>query len=237
MSSKRKIVIVDDNTDIKEPYEIAFRDSDFDLTFITSSLEAVSYLDHNPADAVLIDLAMREMDGLTLAKEIRLNESKNRQPPARLAWFTAREVGDVEKRVAKRHGVEETFKKPTDPFALIYEIKAWLSEPSEPKAIFQPKVLTEQNGGTVVPFATAIICILALVIVIAVYNNVLHKREEEAAYRFIEKRNELNQMKIICEYNWERTTILQKWLEQQGLKPPPETLIQKSCLVSKKENE
>lgn len=219
---KKRLIIVDDNSDIKQPYEIAFRDSEFDLMFITSSLEALRYLDHNRADAVLIDLAMSEMDGLTLVREIRINECKNNQQPTRLAWFTARNIGEVEKRIARRHGVEEVFTKPTDPLSLMHEIKAWLSEPSTVKPAVIAPVVNYQTGAVMSTTVTALIGIVVIVILIGFFLNENHKREEAAAYRYAEQRDEARQYKAVCDWNW----------EQVQLKQPD--IIQKPCLVKEK---
>lgn len=223
-----RVVIVDDNTDIKELYEIAFRGSEFDLTFITSSLEAISYLDNNPADVVLIDLAMREMDGLTLAREIRVNEDKNDTPPARLAWFTAKEITDADRRVAKRYDVEEVFAKPTDPQSLILKLRAWLNESEVQKEVVAPE---RQNGSAFAVMTVSLAAIVVLIVVITVYNRVLHSSEEAAAYRFAEQKNRANQMKTVCDNNAKTSSALKVWIEQQNLKPPPELLVSAPCVV------
>lgn len=201
---KRKILIVDDNQDMKPIYELAFENSGFDLTVITSSLEAQSYLDKVEVDAVLIDLAMPEMDGLTLAKQIRINEDKNgNKNRARLAWFTGRNIGEVERRVGRRVGIEETFTKPKDPYELVRDVRAWLNEPP-PTEIKRDKTefSYRQNGAVVPTMTTAVIGIVVLIVTITIYNRVLHTREEEYAYQFVEQKKKFEHIERICNENW-----------------------------------
>ena len=64
-----KILIVDDNLDIKPILEEAGRIAGLSITVLSSALEAIDYLskDESEVDGVLIDLAMYPIDGISLA--------------------------------------------------------------------------------------------------------------------------------------------------------------------------
>lgn len=231
---KKRVCIVDDNSDLKELYEIAFRDSEFDLTFITSSLEALSYLDRNEADIVLIDLAMREMDGLALAREIRVNEDKNGTRSARLAWFTALPITDATRRFAKRYEVEKTFTKPTDPLSLIHEIRAWLSEPAPQPATTQQSV-ERQRGVTNTVFAVWTVGIILIGLLIGAYVVIKDKLDTYEAYKYTEMRKNRDMLFDACNDMSKRYSTLIEWNRQQAQKPPPELLVKSECVQLNKE--
>lgn len=242
MNTNRKIVICDDNEDVKRAYELAFANSDFDLTFFTSSLEALSYLYTNKADAVLIDLAMPEMDGLTLAKEIRLNEKKSDGHRARLAWFTGRDIGKVENRVAAKYDVEEAFKKPTDPLSLIHEIKAWLSEPPPWEvAVTDVQIYNPQNGVSMATMLHVLAYIFLLIVIAAQYITTQHRINTQYlatqdringqdAYRVRALREERDGYRAACEENWKNHGGLIEWSRQVKGNPPAASLVQTPCI-------
>jgi CheY-like chemotaxis protein len=122
------ILLVDDNEDFKTIYEAAFRHHGIDLKVCLSGGEALKYLESCEAcDAVILDLSMPIQDGLTIAEEIRFNESLHpEKKPVRLAFFTARNIDGAIRRIAERTNVERVFQKPIDPYVLISRIKEWL---------------------------------------------------------------------------------------------------------------
>lgn len=125
----KKVFIVDDNLDYKEINEIIFKDSPCDLTVMTSGAEILTYLTKNggAADAVILDLSMPTLDGLTVAQEIRRNEELHpEKTPVKLAFFTARQIDEPIMRVAKQTNVEKIFNKPVDPFGFVEEVEEWL---------------------------------------------------------------------------------------------------------------
>ena len=241
MIEKKRIFIIDDDSDVKELYELAFKDSEFELTYLLSSLDAIRILDKtpNPADVILIDLAMSGMDGLTLSERIRINEIKNRNRPSRMAFFTSYDTAVIPTYGEDGHfgfGVERVIEKPITPDKLLELLREWLPKTPENKST-DVKIYQPQNGATLPTLVTGIAGVVALIIVIAVYNRVLHSAEEAAAYRYTEKREQGIQYKNACDENWEQHAALEKWIEQQEYKqkPPPERLVRVPCEAVKKE--
>lgn len=125
----KKIFIVDDNLDYKEINEIIFRESLCKLTVMTSGAEILTYLndEHGEADAVILDLSMPTLDGLTVAQEIRRNEALHpEKEPVHIAFFTARNIDAPIVRVAEKTNVERIFTKPVDPVEFVAEVEKWL---------------------------------------------------------------------------------------------------------------
>jgi two-component system chemotaxis response regulator CheY len=80
-------------------------------------VEAYSYIEENPADLIISDWSMPNMDGLELLKKIRSNPSLNNLP---FIMLTANE--DVTKK-AMDAGASGFLSKPTNPAKLIEKIE------------------------------------------------------------------------------------------------------------------
>jgi two-component system chemotaxis response regulator CheY len=79
-----KVLVVDDAAFIRHRLKKLLSDHGFDVMEASDGLEAVAQYRQSPADAVLMDMTMPEMDGITALKEIRKTD-----PEARIAMVTA----------------------------------------------------------------------------------------------------------------------------------------------------
>lgn len=75
MSNKRKILIVDDESDIelliRNKFRREIRDNQYEFVYAKNGIEALTKLQEHPdLDMVFSDINMPEMDGLTLLREI-----------------------------------------------------------------------------------------------------------------------------------------------------------------------
>ena len=113
-----KVLLVDDQPDTRKLTEVYFQNEpDVEFVSLASGAEALTYLSENDTDvdAVLLDLAMPTLDGLTIAEEIRRNENLHpRGKPVKLAFFTARSIDPPIERVKEQCNVERIFLKPVD---------------------------------------------------------------------------------------------------------------------------
>jgi CheY-like chemotaxis protein len=117
---------VDNDEDTSKMFEFIGRSEDIDTACFTSGTEALQYLENNKVDAVILDLAMPILDGLTVAEEIRRNEQNHpERKRVKIAFLTGAEIDSTVLRVANRVGVEKIFHKPCDMYATIQEIKGW----------------------------------------------------------------------------------------------------------------
>jgi two-component system chemotaxis response regulator CheY len=117
-----KILVVDDEADIQPLFIQRFRQEikhgDFDFSFAFSGEEALSYLEKNHSEVVLIlsDINMPRMTGIELLSRIRHDY---KEPPPVVMMITA--YGDEENRSqAMQNGANEFLTKPLD-FSLLKE--------------------------------------------------------------------------------------------------------------------
>lgn len=133
--SKKRIMIVDDDLDMAPLYEYAGNVSDLIFAIKGGGLSALRHLNdiNYDVDAVIIDLSMPDMDGLTLTEQIRRNESlRSKAAPIRIFWFTGwpfnpdNPVDPI--TLAKADcNVERIFTKPATPMEIINEVKQQLN--------------------------------------------------------------------------------------------------------------
>jgi len=121
-----KILVVDDERDIKTLFEQRFRkeikNGELDFVFAFSGEEALSYMKDHDQEAVLIlsDINMPGMSGLELLKHIK---EKYEKPPPIVMMITA--YGDQENYTqAMQLGADDFLTKPVDFVSLKEKLKA-----------------------------------------------------------------------------------------------------------------
>ncbi|HZV67921.1 MAG TPA: response regulator [Saprospiraceae bacterium] len=117
-----KILVVDDEQDVKALFEQRFRkeirNQEMNFVFAFSGEEALRHLEAHPHEAVLIlsDINMPGMSGLDLLRHIK---EKHHEPPPVVMMITA--YGDAENyNTAMRLGADDFLTKPLE-FALLKE--------------------------------------------------------------------------------------------------------------------
>lgn len=68
---QRKILVVEDNTDLANLLKLHLSDLSFDVELIADGLEAVARLDEVHFDLVILDLMLPGMDGLDICRHLR----------------------------------------------------------------------------------------------------------------------------------------------------------------------
>lgn len=120
-----KILVVDDEMDIKTLFEQRFRkeikEKSLEFVFAFSGEDALTYLNGHEHEAVLIlsDINMPGMSGLELLGHIK---QKYLKPPPMVMMITA--YGDAENfKIAKELGADDFLTKPVDFTALKEKFK------------------------------------------------------------------------------------------------------------------
>lgn len=124
------IVLVEDNLDNCEVTKILLEAAGFEVITFSTGEPALEYLNRagDHIDAVILDLSLPTLDGLTIAEEIRLNEASFNRKTVPLAFYTAyyHTTGGAVERIAKKCAVERIFEKGDIKTTLSDKIKSWL---------------------------------------------------------------------------------------------------------------
>jgi CheY-like chemotaxis protein len=128
-------MLVDDDLEILPLYELAGEIEDTIITVQKGGLSALRFLYalNYEVDAIVLDLSMPDMDGITLTRQIRENEKlRSKMNPISIYWFTGwpfdrNNENDPIVLGAKEHNVSKIWKKPHDPVQIVHEIKQALA--------------------------------------------------------------------------------------------------------------
>jgi DNA-binding response OmpR family regulator len=103
-----KVLVVDDNTEIREVLSLYFEHESIDYQLIDNGTEGVKAIRENEYDLVLLDVAMPQFTGLDVMKDLKKDgifESKN------IVIFTASTDQETLKEL-RSSGAKEVFRKP-----------------------------------------------------------------------------------------------------------------------------
>ena len=110
MSERRRILVVDDDSSIREILSTQLTRLGYDVTVAADGLEAVDAFKKETPDAILLDVMMPRMDGLAACQKIRSLEKKSgRRTP--ILFLTARD-STHDKTSAALSGGDEFVPKP-----------------------------------------------------------------------------------------------------------------------------
>lgn len=138
--NKVRIMFVDNDFDYLEMVEHAAAVSDT-LALIQnggqSALSKLALLNYQ-VDAIVTDLAMSDMDGITLTEQIRRQERIRRSArPIDIYWFTGfgyapGDDNDPITQAARNLGVVKVFTKPYDVLEIVNEVKQTTEDDRRP---------------------------------------------------------------------------------------------------------
>ncbi len=74
--AKKKILVVDDEVDFAEMIKVRLEANNYDVIVANNGREALERVKKDKPDAVLLDLMMPEIDGLSVLKQIRAEDAK-----------------------------------------------------------------------------------------------------------------------------------------------------------------
>ncbi|MFP3390156.1 response regulator transcription factor [Brevibacillus sp. SIMBA_040] len=115
-----KILIVDDESHIRELISLFLRSEGFEIEEATNGTEALTIVEHLRIDLVILDIMLPNLDGWELCKRI-----KNDYPDIPILMVTA--IGESGQKVKGfQLGTDDYVTKPFDPLELVMRVKALL---------------------------------------------------------------------------------------------------------------
>ncbi len=115
-----RILVVDDDADSREFVAFVLEQEQADVIALSSAIEVIKALEHTPADLLLSDVGMPDIDGYQLMQQLRAKPSaQGGQIPAIALTAYA---GDYDQKRAITVGFQQHISKPIDPEILVQEI-------------------------------------------------------------------------------------------------------------------
>jgi CheY-like chemotaxis protein len=122
MTAKR-ILFIDDEEDIQILARLCLKlEANWELLTACSGQEGISLAETQQPDAILLDVMMPEMDGLTTLKKLKNNSQVNHIP---IIFLTAKAQASDRRRFYAA-GVQGVITKPFDPLTLASQIGGFL---------------------------------------------------------------------------------------------------------------
>ena len=120
MATKPKVLIADDDPDIQQFVRVNLELEGFEVQTVGNGREAVDLTLSQPADVLLLDIMMPEMDGLTVLRRLRLHPAAANTS---IILMTAKAVTEDRIRGLEL-GADDYITKPFDVGELVARVKA-----------------------------------------------------------------------------------------------------------------
>ncbi len=118
----KTILIADDEQDIRDLISYNLSKEGFTVESAANGKEVLQKLEQSPADLIILDIMMPEMDGFEACKAIRANPKTANIP---ILFLTAR-AGEVDQIVSLELGADDYVQKPVSPRVLVARVKSLL---------------------------------------------------------------------------------------------------------------
>ncbi len=123
-----RIVLIEDEKDIVELVQYNFRKAGFEVASFGRGQDGINHLRHNPADLLLLDIMLPDMDGLDLCRQVRAEERTKSLP---VIFLTAKGE-EVDRILGLEIGGDDYVVKPFSPRELVARAKAVLRRQARP---------------------------------------------------------------------------------------------------------
>ncbi|MBN1069538.1 DNA-binding response regulator [Clostridium botulinum] len=117
--NKKKILVVDDEEDIRNIVSIYLENNDFEAVKVENGIKALEIIDKEKIDLAILDVMMPDMDGITLCIKIR---EKTNMP---VIMLSAKDQ-DMDKVMGLTCGADDYVAKPFNPIELLARVRAQL---------------------------------------------------------------------------------------------------------------
>jgi two-component system OmpR family response regulator len=119
MPSAKHVLIVDDEKRIREVVEYALQKDGFRVSSVADGLAALSAVERDPPDLVVLDVMLPGLDGLSVCRQIRA------QRATPILFLSAR-ADEVDRIVGLELGGDDYLVKPFSPRELVARVRAVL---------------------------------------------------------------------------------------------------------------
>lgn len=145
MSSRKKILVVDDEPDLRAIARLRLENSGYEVLQAENGRKGIDILKQNPTDMVILDLMMPEMNGIEFCRRM-IEDLGMKSTPVLLVSAVNEKAGIV--RQFFNLPLEKTafIAKPVEPEQIIAHVKDLIGEPSEAGAA-EPKKATVAAGA------------------------------------------------------------------------------------------
>jgi CheY-like chemotaxis protein/MinD-like ATPase involved in chromosome partitioning or flagellar assembly len=137
-----KILIVDDDLDTLRLVGLMLQHQGYRINAASSGLQAISMVQTDKPDLILLDIMMPEMDGYEVARNLRADQNSNTIP---IIMFTAKTQVD-DKVEGFEAGADDYLTKPTQPRELFAHVKAVLARGKKPSSSIPPPPTSRTRG-------------------------------------------------------------------------------------------
>src|ERR1044071_5238449 len=120
---KPKILIVDDDPDLRRALNLRFRANHYDTAYATDGFSAIAMAQKEKPDAIILDVGLPAGDGFVVLDRLQQNASLSCIP---VIVLTARDPQSTKERIMKA-GASAFFQKPADNGELMNAVRAVLS--------------------------------------------------------------------------------------------------------------
>jgi DNA-binding response OmpR family regulator len=117
-----QILVVEDDPDIAGLIEHVLRKADYSVHRVTSGAAVLPYLQSQPADLVILDLMLPDMDGLAVCRALR---SRSQTAAIPIIMLTAR-AEEADRIAGLELGADDYVTKPFSPRELVARVGALL---------------------------------------------------------------------------------------------------------------
>ncbi|MFL1675587.1 response regulator transcription factor [Paenibacillus dendritiformis] len=114
-----RILIVDDDKEIADLIEIYLRNEGYQLFKAHDGVEALSVLERDPVDLVILDIMMPKLDGMSVCLKIR-------EKQAIPVLMLSAKAEDMDKIMGLMTGADDYMVKPFNPLELVARVKSLL---------------------------------------------------------------------------------------------------------------
>jgi len=120
MTALKKILIVDDNLEIKKTLSMRFEIEGYSVMAAQDGEEALSLIKKDKPDLIILDLMIPKIDGFEICRMLKFNDKLKNIPIIVLSALD----NDEDRQKAIKNGADECFIKPFDLGLLTTKIKS-----------------------------------------------------------------------------------------------------------------